>query len=425
MKMALKQLMAATGLAMMLAACGGGGEENGTTETQVTEADMPETDENGFIIDPEFQAGLQEQLLDAQPGDVIEIPAGKYSLTRSLSLTGNGVTIRGAGMDATILSFANQTSGAEGLTVTGDDFTIEDIAIEDPKGDAIKINGTKNVVIRRVRTEWTGEPSEENGAYGLYPVQVTNVLIEDSVARGASDAGIYVGQSDNVIVRNNLAEANVAGIEIENTNDADVYGNRATNNTGGILVFNMPNLPRPGSRTRVYDNDVVSNNHANFAAAGTAVSSVPPGSGVIINSNDYVEIFDNRIADNNTGNVIISSFYSTGFQTDRGIADAYDPFPENILVTGNEFSGGGTAPAKAYAELKTAYGGDLPAVIWDGYVNPEVDDPQICVSNGDAQLLNIDRENGFANMAIVEMDDCVPDERLKEITLPDTMMGRP
>ncbi len=168
------------------------------------------------------------------------------------------------------------------------------------------------------------------------------------MVKGASDAGIYVGQSNNIIVRDNRAEGNVAGIEIENSNNADVYGNTATGNTGGILVFNMPNLPVPGSKTRVYKNTVVANNHANFGAKGSAVSSVPPGSGVIVNSNDEVEIFDNDVKDNKTANVIISSYYSTGFDTSRGIAAAYDPFPENIYVTGNRFSGGGDDPGGRY-----------------------------------------------------------------------------
>ena len=77
--------------------------------------------------------------------------------------------------------------------------------------------GADGVVFRRVRVEWTNGPSSENGAYGLYPVECRNVLIEECVAIGASDAGIYVGQSVDVIVRRSRAEYNVAGIEIENT----------------------------------------------------------------------------------------------------------------------------------------------------------------------------------------------------------------
>ncbi len=380
----------------------------------------PETDANGFVVDPGFEQHLQQRLLDAKPGDVVTIPAGKYALTRSLSVTADGVTIAGAGMDKTILSFANQVSGAEGILVTGDDFTIRDIALEDTKGDALKINGTKNAVMRRVRAEWTGGPSTDNGAYGLYPVQVENVLIEGSVVKGASDAGIYVGQSTNIIVRNNRAEGNVAGIEIENSTDADVYGNVTTGNTGGILVFNMPDLPVPGSRTRVYKNKIVANNHANFGAKGSAVSSVPPGSGVVINANDQVEIFDNEIADNKTANVIVSSYFSTGFDTRRKRTAAYDPWPQNIYVTNNRFSGGGTDPIDQFKPLMALTGGALPDVVWDGFVDPKVPDPQICVQNGDATLLDVDAPHDFANPRIVPAD-CAPGRRLPQVTLPAEM----
>src|SRR5690606_17583393 len=118
------------------------------------------------------------------------------------------------------------------------------------------------------------------GAYGLYPVQCTDVLIEDSVARAASDAGIYVGQSTNIIVRRNLAEYNVAGIEIENSFDADVHDNVARHNTGGVLVFNLPGLQvKNGARTRIFDNQIYENNTPNFAPPGNIVGKVPTGTG--------------------------------------------------------------------------------------------------------------------------------------------------
>ncbi|HPU16520.1 MAG TPA: parallel beta-helix domain-containing protein, partial [Polymorphobacter sp.] len=189
----------------------------------------------GDAATKETEAKLQQQLLDAKPGDVITIPAGTFHFDRSLSLDVDGVTIKGAGMDKTILSFKGQKAGAEGLLVNASNFTIQDLAIEDSKGDALKVNEGENVIIRRVRTEWTNGPSTSNGAYGLYPVQIKNVLIEDSVAIAAADAGIYVGQSENIVVRRNKASKNVAGIEIENSQHADVYDNVAEGNTGGIL----------------------------------------------------------------------------------------------------------------------------------------------------------------------------------------------
>lgn len=378
-----------------------------------------------------YQETLLEALIDAKPGDVIDIPEGTFSFEQGLSLTVDNVTIRGQGMDKSILSFRNQAAGAEGLLVTANNFTIENLAIEDAKGDAIKINKSENVVIRGVRTEWTDGPKTENGAYGMYPVQSKNVLIEDSVAIGASDAGIYVGQSQNVVVRRNRAEFNVAGIEIENTVDADVYENVATNNTGGILVFNMPQLQQLGQRTRIYNNKAFANNTKNFGHEGTAVASVLAGTGIIINSNDQVEIFDNEISDNNTANIIISSLFSAGYESDYTIGENFDPYPESILISGNTFSGGGGAPDRLDLEaLRIAmFGltGSIPDILWDGFVNPEilVDGAvpaklRICIDNGDAALLNVDGPNENTNPTIDMTAHKCTLERLSPVSLPNS-----
>ena len=361
----------------------------------------------------EYAAGFQELLLDAKPGDVIEIPEGVYEFERSLSLIVDDVTLRGAGHDKTILSFKGQIAGAEGLLVNANDFTIENMAIEDTIGDALKVNEGKNVTIRGLRTEWTGGHKTSNGAYGIYPVQCENVLIEESIAIGASDAGIYVGQSKNIIVRNNRAEFNVAGIEVENSVHADVYGNVATNNTGGILVFNMPNLPQEGHSTRVYDNQVYENNTKNFGHEGTPVASVPAGSGIVVNSNDKVEIFDNVIKDNKTANIIISSVYSTGYN-DLNKAENFDPYPEGIYIYDNELSGGGNSPdgteLKLLKSVMFGITGSFPDILWDGFVDESkyidgrpAPDHRICVQNGDIDILNADGPNEFKNPALSDM----------------------
>ena len=136
-------------------------------------------DSSAKTVDRDYQKVLIGRLLDAKPGEVIEIPAGTFAFDRSLNLRVDGVTLRGAGMDRTVLSFKDQKSGAEGLLVNAGDFTIENLAIEDSKGDGLKVNEGENITIRGVRVEWTRGPHTQNGAYGLYPVQTMNVLIEE------------------------------------------------------------------------------------------------------------------------------------------------------------------------------------------------------------------------------------------------------
>lgn len=375
-------------LAVLAAACGRGEQAAHVATPEVAAGDAAFADQ------------FREKLLDAKPGDVIEVPPGKFSFDRSLSLRADGVTIRGAGPDKSVLSFKGQKAGAEGLLVNASDFTIENLAIEDSKGDGLKVNEGENITIRNVRVEWTGGPKTGNGAYGLYPVKTRNVLIENSVAIAAADAGIYVGQSRDVIVRNSRAEYNVAGIEIENTIDADVYGNVATHNTGGILVFNMPALSQQGGNIRVFRNKVVANDTANFGAKGTPVASVPAGSGVVVNSNDDVEIFDNDIADNKTANIIVSSVYSTGYKNDQP-ASEFDPYPERINVHGNRLSGGGDAPdgldLKALKLATYGIGGRFPDVLFDGYVNKSrKEGPQICLRDVSG-VINADGPGGYKN----------------------------
>ncbi len=280
--------------------------------------------------------------------------------------------MRGAGKDETILDFSGITSGGEGLLVMGDDFTIEDIGMENSPGDQLKILGADGVSIRNVRAEWTNGPATGNGAYGLYPVQCKDVLIEDSVVKGASDAGVYVGQSRNIIVRRNYVEGNVAGIEIENSTAADVYGNEAFMNTGGILVFNLPGLPVYGQRTRVYENNIHENNEPNVAPAGNIVATVPTGTGIFVLANDQVEVFHNTFTDNNSGTISLISYNTAQvFGVSPPNDPNFDAFSESIYLVDNIYNGGGTDPDPDLAILLALIDREVvPQITYDGDVDP-------------------------------------------------------
>ena len=57
----------------------------------------------------DFQKKFQTAFIEVEDGGVIDLPEGIYSLEVSLWLDGKeNVTIRGKGMDKTILNFKNQ-----------------------------------------------------------------------------------------------------------------------------------------------------------------------------------------------------------------------------------------------------------------------------------------------------------------------------
>lgn len=341
---------------------------------------------------------ILSQFLLAKDSSVIEIGAGHFLLTQSLSLDGvKHVTIKGQGIDKTVLSFKDQTKGAEGVRITNStNVTLQDLTIEDAKGDNIKVMDTDGITIRNVQSSWTGKVSKDNGAYAFYPVLCKNVVIDQCTAIGASDAGIYVGQSNEVTISNNEVFYNVAGIESENSNNVKIFGNVAHENTGGILVFDLPGLTQYGSNIEVYNNELYSNNTKNFAPEGSIVGQVPSGTGSIVLGTEDVHFYNNVFKDNKTTAIAISSYvliYEMGKRdqqpieegTQEGVASVdnlndsyendknYNPYPRAIKIGKNTYENGHWFPT-----INNDFGKILlfkkPLktidVLWDGALAP-------------------------------------------------------
>jgi len=350
-----------------------------------------------YVISPGPNAyeSLQEAMILMSPGDSILIKSGDYFFEDSLSLDIDNVVIRGEGLNTTILNFGNQKSGAQGILVTSDKVVLKDFAVIDAKGDAIKVIGADGIAMINLRTEWTGGPKSTNGAYGLYPVESKDVYIDGCIAIGASDAGIYVGQSKNIIVKNSQAMYNVAGIEIENSYYADVFNNKAQHNTGGILVFDLPDLPQQGGHhVRVFNNEITNNDTDNFAPEGNIVGEVPRGTGIIVQANSQVEIFQNNIGENDTVNIAVVSY-----QLETEDKDYY-PHPSKIQIHNNNFGRSGYNPDLETGDLSkilfSLSDGDMPDIFWDGVLplkqmifGQPREEKLVLNNNGDATFLSI------------------------------------
>ena len=355
----------------------------------------------------EFEKDFQLKLILAEPGDTIKLESGLFPILGTLSMEGKeDIVIRGAGMNGTILSFAGQVEGAQGLSITNcTNITLEDFTVQDAKGDAIKCQYVNGITFRRVKAQWLGGPKPTNGAYGLYPVQCENVLIEHCVAIAASDAGLYVGQSKDIIVRFSEAFDNVAGIEIENSTRADVYGNNVHGNAGGILVFDLPDLAvKEGKQVRIFDNIIKDNNIDNFAPEGNIVGKVPSGTGIMVMAMEQVEVFDNTIINNKTAGTAVVSYYITEEETKDS---QYNPYTSAIYIHHNIYRRAPQIPTLDHdigLLLFVHFFRDVPDIIYDGMPDPRYvgdnglipDSRRLCIAdNLEAGYLNLDISKNF------------------------------
>lgn len=297
---------------------------------------------------------------DVHEGDTIQFCEGEFDFTTGLTLTGKrGITIKGAGIDKTVLSFKN-SDAQDGINinrVTG--IVVQDLTLYDAPGNGLRIFRSDYVTVRGTKVGWSVTDDKcptrpvcpnydasmaswvNNGSYAFYPVLSHHIFIENSISVGSSDAGVYVGQSNDILVQYTEAYHNVAGFEFENTYRAEFIHNIAHDNVAGFLIFDLPGRAQFGEKNVVHYNDSFNNNVPSFAPRGAIVGDVPSGTGMLVLASDQLEVHDNNIYNNNTSGLIIVNY---------GLVDAnepstnYDFFPEGIHVYKNNFTDNGGSP---------------------------------------------------------------------------------
>lgn len=294
---------------------------------------------------------IQAAVDQARPGDTVVIMPGTYN--EGVVVKRNNITLRGQMDGTTRPTLDGQKQIGNGVIACGDNFTVENLHVINYQANGVLTNGADGVVLRNIFAEDTGQ-------YGLFPINSKNVLMENDVVTGASDAALYVGQSEDVTLRNNEAYGNVTGLELENTSNAIAENNYLHDNTSGLLVFILPDLVRKETTNNIVrNNKIIGNNRDNFGKPGSIVAGVPPGIGIVMLGPDTTEVTGNEIRDHRSAGLALVSLRT--YFTARNTFDVGTE-PEGNRIYNNTFV------HNAYDPHPDAKKFGFPAVeiIWDG-----------------------------------------------------------
>jgi parallel beta-helix repeat protein len=294
---------------------------------------------------------IQAAVDAAQPGDAIVVPPGTYR--ESVLVTKSDLTI--AGSRAAILDAAGFRTGIRvgsgsisrsgpvptcpPLAVEG--FTLKGLTVEHASFSGVFLAGVDGYHL-------TGTRYVDNPVYGPFPVCSRNGLIDfnqvvggGSAAGPSTDTGIYVGDDDQVTVRNNSVTNYVIGVVVENTINAIVQDNLLQGNTAGVYAAVLPNHPRPFTDNVVIEhNQVIKNNLPNPVPpdSGDEIGGVPTGVGIVNFGADHVVIQDNQVLGNDSlGVIVLQNFVASA---DPRI----EPNPDFGQVRGNVILQNGRSP---------------------------------------------------------------------------------
>lgn len=192
-----------------------------------------------------------------------------------------------------------------------------------------------------------GNSANNNVEYGIFPSHCGPGEIVHNVATGSNDTGIYVGQSHDVRVDQNLAMGNVSGFELENCSNSRVDHNESTGNTAGILTFTNIFLDvKENTNNRVDHNNVHDNNKKNSCLnPADEVCAVPRGTGLLVLAADFNIVDHNTVTGNGSFGIAVANYCVANNLTPAQCAELdIEPNPDNDQILQNVATGNGTDP---------------------------------------------------------------------------------
>jgi parallel beta-helix repeat protein len=302
-----------------------------------------------IIVDSTIQSAVD----NAAPGDTIVVPAGVYREnvvinTPGLTIEGRpGATLDGTGLPGS--TGIRVRSANPGGRLAG--FTLRGLHITHYSFTGVLLSGVDGFRL-------TGGTYTDNDEYGVFPVRSSAGRVDHNRVGGSADSGIYIGQSDHILIDHNTVHDNTVGIEVELATVVRVEHNTATGNAVGALVQIVPFLARTETRDVYVHANVLSGNRRPNPVTDPdeLLARLPGGVGLAIVAADGVTVTANVVSGNPTAGV-----GAVALPADIASLDArLDTTPDRLVITGNVIHGNGSAPDPRLGTLSAA------DIVWDG-----------------------------------------------------------
>ena len=329
---------------------------------------------------------IRAAVAGARSGDRIQVLPGTYhegtpGQLNAIGITANGIELIGLPTRTRPVVLENAGGQSFGIWVSPPD-SMGAGPQADPEHPPCAVSGARvegfslsgftvrgfdqhGVHLTCVQGFWlTDNVVDRNQVYGLFPIVSRNgVLSNNEAMNTASDAAIYIGQSENVLITANRVHDNLLGIEVENSRNYSVTGNEVYANTLGVLVDLLPFLGfKTQQNTLVSLNEVHDNNRANTAEADDLLSVFPPGIGILLTAADTTTVRKNIVTGNQFAGIgVVSDCLAFALLGQSCAGLDVDPQPDGNRIVANTVRGNGTLPVPNPS--LDVFRADL---VWDG-----------------------------------------------------------
>ena len=299
--------------------------------------------------------------IDAAPaGATIRVEPGTYHEagdTRAVTVTKAGIRLVGAarkGQPVVLEQSGTQTQGiwvspadsltpadvelppcgVSGLRLAG--FQLSGFTVRGFDGFGVYLACVDGFRLQRNETH-------ANLTYAMFPVRSSQGRITRNKASGThSDACLYTGQDEKILVDHNEATDCEIGLQIENCQHVRMTHNLAVGNTAGIIVDVIDGRQaKIASDNAVTHNEIRDNNRPNSAPPEAETSRILPGIGLVLDGADRTLVAGNLIAGNDLTGIAFVPFCLGDPEACMHPLDI-DPNPDMNRIVGNRFEGNKT-----------------------------------------------------------------------------------